>query len=170
MIYVVATTKVKPGQRDAYIAGHKKCIAETLKEKGCISYEGHTTIHDPDTYVVVERWETRDDLNAHGKAPHMKVWREFGAPLKAEPTVIEIITADKVDHGMTGKGMMRRDRGQRAASLDRSAGRHRRARFRRPSPAAHGDDGYAWPRIPARSGERRRTCAAATRWCWRTAG
>src|SRR6201992_3972940 len=96
MIYVIATTKVKPGQRDAYIAGHKKCIAETHKEKGCLSYEGHTSIHDPDTYVVVERWETRDDLNAHGKAPHMKVWREFGAPLKASPTVIEIITADTV--------------------------------------------------------------------------
>ena len=40
-------------------------------------------IHDPNTYVVVERWETRDDLNAHGKAPHMKVWREYSAPLKA---------------------------------------------------------------------------------------
>ena len=24
-------------------------------------------IHDPNTYVVVERWETRDDLNAHGR-------------------------------------------------------------------------------------------------------
>ena len=96
MIYVIATTKVKPGQRDAYIAGHKKCIAETHKEKGCIAYEGHTTIHDPDTYVVVERWETREDLNAHGKAPYEGLAR-VRAPLKAEPTVIEIITADKVD-------------------------------------------------------------------------
>ena len=97
MIYVIATTKVKPGQINAYIGGHKKAIAETLKEKGCISYEGHTTIHDPDTYVVVERWETRDDLNAHGKAPHMKVWRELSAPLKASPTQIEIISDAKVD-------------------------------------------------------------------------
>ena len=97
MIYVVATTQVKPDQRDAFIKGHKACIAETLKEKGCISYEGHTSIHDPNVYVVVERWETRDDLNAHGRAPHMKVWREYSSPLKASPTVIEIISADKVD-------------------------------------------------------------------------
>ena len=47
MIYVVATTQVKPDQRDAFIKGHKACIAETLKEKGCLSYEGHTAIHDP---------------------------------------------------------------------------------------------------------------------------
>ena len=97
MIYVVATTQVKPGQIDAFIAGHSKAIAETLKEKGCVAYEGHTAIHDPNTYVVVERWETRDDLNAHGKAPHMKVWREYSAPLKVSPTVIEIISDGKVE-------------------------------------------------------------------------
>ncbi len=69
MIYVIATTQVKPGQIDAYIAEHGKAVAETLKEKGCLSYAGHTAVQDPNTYVVVERWEKRDDLNAHGKAP-----------------------------------------------------------------------------------------------------
>jgi quinol monooxygenase YgiN len=49
MIYVVATTQVKPDSRDAFIKGHKACIAETLKEKGCVAYEGHTAIHDPNT-------------------------------------------------------------------------------------------------------------------------
>ena len=97
MIYVIATTPVKPDQRDSFIAGHKKCIAETLKEKGCLSYEGHTSVNDPNVYVVVERWETREDLGAHAKAPHMKVWRELSAPLKASPTVIEIISDAKVD-------------------------------------------------------------------------
>ena len=97
MIYVIATTQVKPEGRESFIKGHKECIAETRKEKGCVSYEGHTSIHDANLYVVVERWETRDDLNAHGKAPHMKVWREYSAPLKASQTVIEIISADKVD-------------------------------------------------------------------------
>ena len=29
MIYVVATTKVKPEGRDAFIKGHKACIVET---------------------------------------------------------------------------------------------------------------------------------------------
>ena len=97
MIYVIATTQVKPGQIGAYIEGHNKAVAETLKEKGCMSYAGHTAVQDSNTYVVVERWETRDELNAHGKAPHMKIWREYSAPLKASPTVIEIISADKVD-------------------------------------------------------------------------
>ena len=47
--------------------------------------------------MVVERWETRDDLNAHGKAPHMKVWREYSSQMKTAPTVIEIISDGKVE-------------------------------------------------------------------------
>ena len=39
MIYVVATSQVKPESRDAFIKGAKECIAATRKEKGCISYE-----------------------------------------------------------------------------------------------------------------------------------
>jgi quinol monooxygenase YgiN len=97
VIYVIATTPVKPENRAAFIEGHKKCIVETLKEKGCLAYEGHTSVNDPNLYVVVERWETRDDLNAHGRAPHIKVWREFSAPLRAAPTVIEIISDGKVE-------------------------------------------------------------------------
>ena len=97
MIYVVATTQVKPESRDDFIKGAKVNIEATRKEKGCISYESHSSIHDPNLFVVVERWETRDDLTAHGRAPHMKVWRELSAPLKAAPTVIEIISDAKVD-------------------------------------------------------------------------
>ncbi len=76
MIYVVATSQVKPESRDAFIKGAKECIAATRKEKGCLSYESHTSINDPYLWVVVERWESGEDLNAHGWAPHLKVWRE----------------------------------------------------------------------------------------------
>ncbi len=97
MIYVIATTQVKPDAREAYIKGAKDCITATRQENGCLSYESHASINDPDVFVVVERWESREDLNAHGKAPHMKVWREYSAPLKVSPTVIEIISDGKIE-------------------------------------------------------------------------
>ncbi|HWT57299.1 MAG TPA: antibiotic biosynthesis monooxygenase, partial [Rhizobium sp.] len=50
MIYVVATTQVKSEHRDAFIKGAKECIAATRKEKGCISYENHTSINDPNLF------------------------------------------------------------------------------------------------------------------------
>lgn len=91
MIYVVATTQVKPEHRDAYIAGAKDCVAATQKEAGCIYYDSHASVNDPNRFVVVERWESREALDAHSRAPHMKVWRELSAPFKASPTEIEII-------------------------------------------------------------------------------
>ncbi|MGA7806250.1 putative quinol monooxygenase [Bradyrhizobium sp.] len=97
MIYVVATTQVKSECREAFIKGAKDCIAETRKEKGCLAYESHTSINDPNLFVVVERWESREDLTAHAKASHMKVWREYSAPLKVSPTVIEIISDGHVE-------------------------------------------------------------------------
>ena len=57
MIYVIASTPMKPENKDDFIKGHRACIAETLKEKGCISYEGHVSVNNPNLYVVVERWE-----------------------------------------------------------------------------------------------------------------
>jgi quinol monooxygenase YgiN len=97
MIYVIATTHVKPEGRDAYIAGAKDCVAATRQEQGCISYENHASIHDPNLLVVVERWASREDLNAHGRAPHMKTWRALSAPLKETPTEIEIISGATVE-------------------------------------------------------------------------
>ena len=97
MIYVVATTEVKPEHRDAYIKGAKDCVAATQKEAGCIYYDSHVSVNNPNLFVVVERWETREDLNAHGKAPHIKMWREYSSQMKTAPTVIEIISDGKVE-------------------------------------------------------------------------
>ncbi len=96
MIYVVATLKAKPGKRDALIAGAKPCIAETRKEKGCVSYELFQSTSDPDTFNFVERWETREHLTAHFDTPHLKAWRAVGAECVASRAV-EIIHADKVE-------------------------------------------------------------------------
>ena len=46
MIYVIATSQVKPELRDAFIKGAKECIEATRKEKGCLSYESHASIND----------------------------------------------------------------------------------------------------------------------------
>ena len=134
MIYVIATTPMKPENKDDFIKGHKACTVETLKEKGCLSYEGHVSVNNPNLYVVVERWETRDDLNAHGRAPHMKVWREYSSQMKTAPTVIEIISDAKVeklsyqetplnDHLAKGLSLQPHESIQHLAALERRIAR-----------------------------------------------
>ena len=65
MIYVIGTARIKPESRDAYIKGAKDVMAATYKEKGCITYEFNANLRESNTFMVVERWETQADLDAH---------------------------------------------------------------------------------------------------------
>ncbi len=96
MIYVVAELRLKPGMADKAVAEARKVVAGTVKEDGCIFYDMHRSIHDPDKLVVVERWASREALDRHMQTPHLKAWREAGKDFVAGRKV-EIITPEKVD-------------------------------------------------------------------------
>lgn len=80
MIYVVATLIVQPGNDAAIRAGFAAGRAETLKEEGCLSYELNQSLSEPNRYVFVEQWATREALTLHSKTPHLAAWREVLAP------------------------------------------------------------------------------------------
>jgi quinol monooxygenase YgiN len=80
MIHVVAVITAKPGLRDQVLEAYRANRPAVLAEKGCIEYTATIdaqgmppskgTFGD-DTFVVVEKWETLADLQAHAVAPHM---------------------------------------------------------------------------------------------------
>ena len=85
MIHVLAIITTKPGMRDKVLEIFHANMPAVHAEDGCIEYvpvvdaEGvgpFQTKLGPDAFVVVEKWETLDHLNAHAAAPHMK---EYGA-------------------------------------------------------------------------------------------
>jgi len=60
----VATSQVKTGIAGCVHQGRPRNASRPpARKKGCLSYESHTSINDPNLFVVVERWETREDLN-----------------------------------------------------------------------------------------------------------
>ena len=96
MIYVVATLTIKPGSLEALRAPAAACMAETRKEKGCIAYELFESVSDPEKLVFVEKWETREDLTAHSKQPHLLAWRDASAPHLVSRR-IEVAHVDRVE-------------------------------------------------------------------------
>lgn len=96
MIFVIATMKLKPGTRDKVLAAAKPCMEATRKEKGCIFYDLNVSQTDPDLLTFVERWESREDLGAHAKSDHIKVWRAASGE-HVESRSVEIITPASVD-------------------------------------------------------------------------
>ena len=96
MIYVIAELRVKPGTADKAIAAASACVAATVKEEGCISYDMHRSVTDPSRLVLVERWDTPEALKRHMETAHFKAWRAATPDFVAERKV-EIVTPDKID-------------------------------------------------------------------------
>ncbi|ONI40240.1 hypothetical protein AN639_00870 [Candidatus Epulonipiscium fishelsonii] len=70
MIVVVATNYLIPEKKQEYMDVVKKLVEETRKEKGCISYVFNEDMDDPNKVAFIEKWESKEALDAHFKAPH----------------------------------------------------------------------------------------------------
>jgi quinol monooxygenase YgiN len=86
MIHVIAIITAKPGQRAAVLQHFAANRPNVLAEAGCIEYGAAADVENmgtaafgPDTFVVIEKWESPDHLKAHAVAPHMK---EYAAKTK----------------------------------------------------------------------------------------
>nr|WP_294545838.1 putative quinol monooxygenase [uncultured Rhodopila sp.] len=83
MIHVVAIVTAKPGQRAAILEAFRANVPAVHAEAGCIEYGPATdaegvgplqTPFGPDTFVVLEKWESLEHLKAHGASAHMKAY------------------------------------------------------------------------------------------------
>ena len=80
MIRVIAVVTAHPGRREEVLALFRANVPAVLQEKGCLEY-GPTVDADgfgsfqtkfgPDTFVVIETWESAETLAAHAASPHM---------------------------------------------------------------------------------------------------
>ncbi len=83
MIHVLAIITAKPGMRDVILREFRANMPAVRAEKGCIEYapaidaEGMGAIQTrlgPDSFAVIEKWESADALKAHAAAPHMAAY------------------------------------------------------------------------------------------------
>lgn len=88
MIHVLAVITAKPGKREEVLKHFRANVPAVRAEKGCIEYGAAVDAdpalpaqakYGPDTFVVIEKWESLDALKAHAVAPHMQA---YGAKTK----------------------------------------------------------------------------------------
>ena len=96
MIYVIATLRVKREKLSTLLDAARAVIAATRKEDGCIFYDLHQSVTDPDQVVFVERWASREALGKHFEQPHMTVWRAASGEC-IESRTVEIVTPEHVE-------------------------------------------------------------------------
>ncbi len=76
LLTVIAYMKAAPGKRAELKAALEALVEPTNKEAGCVNYDLHQGIEDPDRFFFYENWESDSDLDAHLDAPHL---RDFAA-------------------------------------------------------------------------------------------
>jgi quinol monooxygenase YgiN len=83
MIHVIAVITAKPGQREAILEAARANMPAVHAEQGCIEYGpavdtdglgSFQTKLGPDTFMVIEKWESVEALKAHSAAPHMAAY------------------------------------------------------------------------------------------------
>jgi quinol monooxygenase YgiN len=83
MIHVIAVITAKPGKRAAILEAFRANVPRVRAEKGCIEYGAAIdadpalpvqTKYGPETFVVVEKWDSIEALKAHAAAPHMAAY------------------------------------------------------------------------------------------------
>ena len=73
MIIVRITIKVLPEKQKEVMQTLLSMIEATVKEKGCLSYEGFCDIDGKTVFSLIEEWETREDLERHIRSERFSV-------------------------------------------------------------------------------------------------
>ena len=84
---VVAKIVLKAEYRQYFDAGLKELLPNTLAEPGCERFEVYLDDEAPNTFWLVERWRSKEDLDEHYAQPYVRAMFEnydtwLAAPLE----------------------------------------------------------------------------------------
>jgi quinol monooxygenase YgiN len=103
-VVVVGSFKAQPGKEAEALAAFKDLVGPTHGEEGCILYALHQGADDSSHLAFVERWESRELLNAHLESPHVAAILSRAEELFGDSG--SIIVYDAVPEGETKKGSL----------------------------------------------------------------
>ncbi len=90
-IKLVILIEVQPGKSDEQIALYNKIRPIVLAEEGCLQYEMSRVSGSDVKFVLTELWASKESLDLHDVAPHMKEADSISPSFRAGPaTVIEL--------------------------------------------------------------------------------
>jgi quinol monooxygenase YgiN len=101
-VVVVGSFTANPGREADLLAAFEALVAPTHAESGCILYALHRGADDPARLTFIERWASREALDAHLESDHIKdvltradeLWGQNG-----DITVYEAVPAGEEEKG-----------------------------------------------------------------------
>lgn len=100
-LVVVAVLEAKPGLGGRVIENFREVSPLVHEESGCELYAAHLE-QGGDTVVMVERWSSRADLDAHAAGAPLARLNELNKDVLVKP--YDVWFLDNVPLGLPGKG------------------------------------------------------------------
>lgn len=85
-LYLVAVIRPRMEHADQVEATLRTMVEATLQEQGCDLYDLVMSAEEPDTWLMLEKWASRADWEAHMASPHNVAGNAILADLLREPT------------------------------------------------------------------------------------
>lgn len=98
MIIVLAEATARPENRDELAQALAKASVISREDPGCLAYSFQSNLEDQNSFTSIERWESREDLDAHLATAHVA---ELIGALTGKVTGPPVITAYEVSSSST---------------------------------------------------------------------
>ena len=85
-LYLVAVLKPKVENRDEVRAKVAALVTASLAEEGCEMYDLVLSDDEPDTWLMLEKWSSRAQWDAHMLTSHVIAFNEQADAFFREPT------------------------------------------------------------------------------------
>jgi quinol monooxygenase YgiN len=95
-VRVIALLQTLPGRGSEQVAMFAWLAPLVRAEVGCLQYDLHPVLDDPDRFVVIEQWSSLDALAAHAASEHMAEAGTTSAGFRAGPAEVLVLGNDPV--------------------------------------------------------------------------
>ncbi|MFD7258184.1 putative quinol monooxygenase [Streptomyces sp. NPDC059874] len=93
-VQLVIHISTLPGRGSEQVAAFERLAPIVRAEDGCLQYDMHQVTGEPDRFVLIERWASKEALAAHDVTPHMIEADAASPAFRAGPAeVIELVAA-----------------------------------------------------------------------------
>ncbi|MCR6673971.1 putative quinol monooxygenase [Devosia ginsengisoli] len=96
VIYVIATFRLRPGALEPFVEAAYALIDVARRDPGCIYYDLHASVTDPDRVMCFEQWQDRPAFDHHLATPAVTAFNTAieGLVLSSK---VEIIHPDRIE-------------------------------------------------------------------------
>ena len=88
-VVVIAQAKAQSGREDEIERALRENADASRKEAGCVGYS--VLRGDDGTFMTVERWRTREDVDAHMTTAHVQLLLQTIVPMLSGPPSIQVL-------------------------------------------------------------------------------